>query len=36
MRPVEAGATLMRYRQLGASGLLVSVLTMGTTTFGGS
>jgi hypothetical protein len=28
MRSVEAGATLMRYRQLGASGLRVLVLTM--------
>jgi aryl-alcohol dehydrogenase-like predicted oxidoreductase len=31
----EAGAVSMRYRQLGASGLRVSALTMGTMTFGG-
>jgi len=30
------GSGFMRYRQLGASGLRVSVLTMGTMTFGGT
>jgi aryl-alcohol dehydrogenase-like predicted oxidoreductase len=36
MRSDEAGAMSMRYRQLGGSGLRVSVLTMGTMTFGGT